>query len=68
MLTHIRLRIPTEKQKCLILGGNVREGMGHSMEEEENSHQMWPCLYAYSKQESVGRENHLKPLNSCINV
>lgn len=44
MLTHIRLRIPTEKQKCLILGGNMRKGMGHSMEEEENGHQMWPCL------------------------
>lgn len=40
MLTHMRLLMPTENQKNLILSGNTFEGMGHSMEEEENSHQM----------------------------
>lgn len=40
MLTHIRLLIPSGKQKNLILSGNTSEGLGHSMEEEESDHQM----------------------------
>lgn len=40
MLTHITLLIPTEKQNILILSSNTFEVMGHSMEEEENGHQM----------------------------
>jgi len=40
MVTHTRLLIPTEKQKNLFLSGNTSKGMGHSMEEEENGHQV----------------------------
>lgn len=69
MLTHMTLLIPTEKQNILILSGNTFEVMGHSMEEEENGHQMWPWLCTYWKQESVGGEKSFETIelmHKCI--